>query len=469
MLDLENNHFRGDSNSGTLRQRQSHNIPAIHENNNNEKKKRKKVMVKKKRRRKQPSPVKEMIENTCICSFVFTLILIIPFWFSTHSSSTPSEQSIVEEKFKLQSNEAPSCDLSISTENDIEFTLVTQFSDDRLWMLQEHCERWLGSISISIFTNMTILEVESEITQFGSCNLDTMIIQTLSSVDVPVGDYPINKLRNMALSQVQTSHVFYVDIDFFEGYDLYEILHSTSVRKEFMKRGSLFASIIPAFAYTRRCLQKEDCRKDNLHAMPNTQYDLLSMMDKKHIFPFDPYNPRGQGSTHYSVWKAQETESFHSIDCFKSNRYEPFIAFQYCENFPPYQEVFTGYGKNKMTQVMHMRRSGYQFSQIGGAYVVHYPHRESKARGVWDESPPELSNFERNTRTMRKAKESGLLNNVDLNMYKRGQIDKLFVEFREWLDTKVIDKSVVPLCEKASDDDAKLWVLPNEVESSNRD
>jgi len=33
---------------------------------------------------------------------------------------------------------------------------------------------------------------------------------------------------------------------------------------------------------------------------------------------------------------------------------------------------------------MQLRKVGYKFSQIGGAFLVHYPHSSSKARREWN-------------------------------------------------------------------------------------
>jgi len=117
-----------------------------------------------------------------------------------------------------------------------------------------------------------------------------------------------------------------------------------------------------------------------------------------------------------------------------------------CQDLPPYQEVFTGYGKNKMTQIMQMRRSGYVFSQIGGEFVVHYPHLQSKARKVWAKGNKQHAQLLKEGKT------------IDWAKYKRGRVDKIFVEFRKWMNKKVKDKARLGMCVDAQNDDGKLWV-----------
>lgn len=111
---------------------------------------------------------------------------------------------------------------------------------------------------------------------------------------------------------------------------------------------------------------------------------------------------------------------------------------------------------------MHMRHTGYQFAQLGGAFLVHYPHKDSGSRLEWDKVPKELE-FDRTAKHMKEARDGGVLDTVEFTKFKRGQIDALFVQFRKWLREEVEDVSRVPLCHDAMDDDAKLWVLDPKI------
>jgi hypothetical protein len=121
--------------------------------------------------------------------------------------------------------------------------------------------------------------------------------------------------------------------------------------------------------------------------------------------------------------------------------------------------------------VMHLRRAGYLFSQIGEAFFVHYPHKnriaevddeadytgeaddpetdaseayhgtdnsKTKAGNSSDNSDDDDSDL--NTRPSRK-----LLQNSEMMM--RASVDTLFSDFEPWLNVVVGDESRVPLCE----------------------
>jgi hypothetical protein len=180
--------------------------------------------------------------------------------------------------------------------------------------------------------------------------------------------------------------------------------------------------------------------------MPQLKENLIPMAMNHSVTAFDPTNYGGHGSTRYEDWLEQDASDLLEIECVKSNRYEPYMVFSYCREVPPFQQVFTGYGKNKMTWVMHLRRAGFRFWQVGESFVIHYPHLDSKAREAWNGG----------NKGHLLAKPKG--DHVEWSKYKRGRVDQNFVEFRNWLQTVVPDESHVGMCDDAWDDDAKLWV-----------
>ena len=84
---------------------------------------------------------------------------------------------------------------------------------------------------------------------------------------------------------------------------------------------------------------------------------MFQLIKMKKASTFDPTNVGGHGSTKYITWRDQEVGTMVDLPCIKSNRYEPYLVFRYCSELPPFQEGFTGYGKNKMT-VRGERRRG---------------------------------------------------------------------------------------------------------------
>ena len=110
---------------------------------------------------------------------------------------------------------------------------------------------------------------------------------------------------------------------------------------------------------------------------------------------------------------------------------------------------------------MQLRRAGYLFSQLGGAFLVHYPHLDSKSRLEWNKKPKAMEKYHKSA--------SELLENADQSIdwgsFKRARVDALFLDFKEWLDGTVEEEPRVLMCEDALNDDVRLWVHPDKGET----
>jgi hypothetical protein len=342
-------------------------------------------------------------------------------------------------KFQLYSKGAPEC-VPLTSTSQVTFTVVTQFSENRLWMMEHHCRRWKrGPISIAVLTGRTAQQVQLDLVRLG-CAAEHVSVQTVSHGTEE--DYPVNLLRNIAIAAVKTTHVVYVDVDFWESSDLFETLQ---LHRETLMQDFKTALVLPAFQLNRQCKEWKECPEKNVPVMPHGQDELLDLIYETAADRFDPTNAGGHGSTRYVDWMDQTASQLIPIECVLSNRYEPYLVFRYCRDVPPFQEAFTGYGKNKMTWVMHLRRAGWKFWQVGHSFVVHYPHLDSKARMRW--------NGGKNGIQLRKPVKS-----VDWLAFKRGQIDSTFLAFRKWLHEQVPDQTQIPMCQGALNDDERLWV-----------
>jgi hypothetical protein len=106
---------------------------------------------------------------------------------------------------------------------------------------------------------------------------------------------------------------------------------------------------------------------------------------------------------------------------------------------------------------MQLRKVGYKFSQIGGAFLVHYPHSSSKARREWNKLADEARAADGGKRlpseTLKEAAHT-----LDLEKFHRAHIDKLFLVFKKWLNENVDDESRTPMCANVDNDDYSLWV-----------
>ncbi|CAJ1959267.1 unnamed protein product [Cylindrotheca closterium] len=410
--------------------------------------KRQRAMVNGDNIKMKKRPTRHELKLILRFSMVVVIVLALTAILLRKSSTT--------EEFQVFSSKAPLC---LPLSNLPTFTMVTQLSQDRLWMMEHHCERFPHPISIAVWTNESLREIEDQLISL-KCSLDMVRVQVLDASDMAFDDYPVNHLRNLALQQVETTHIVFIDVDFWSSEGLYDILTNKTVTSALVENKDI-ALVIPAFQLFRQCTLWVDCRERNVPSMPFSLDELLDMRRNKRGHIFDPTNKGGHGSTLYEEWLLQEEGTLLEIPCLKSNRYEPFIVVRYCRDLPPFQEAFSGYGKNKMSWMMQLVRSGYTLSQLGGAFLVHYPHLDSQSRQRWNEAPDQLKVFRGDDREhffplVRKPNATD--NGLDLKAFKRGQVDEIFVRFRKWLQEQVPDNSKLKVCDDHEDDDSKLWV-----------
>nr|XP_042705149.1 LARGE xylosyl- and glucuronyltransferase 2 isoform X11 [Chrysemys picta bellii] len=151
-------------------------------------------------------------------------------------------------------------------------TLVAQLSMDRLQMLEAICKHWAGPISLALYMS------DAEAQQFLRYAQGSEVLSSRRNVAYHIvykeGQfYPVNLLRNVALTNAQTPYVFLTDIDFLPMYGLYDYLRNSIRQLELPQRKA--ALIVPAFETLRYRL-----------AFPKSKAELLSMLDMGSLYTF---------------------------------------------------------------------------------------------------------------------------------------------------------------------------------------
>lgn len=83
-------------------------------------------------------------------------------------------------------------------------------------------------------------------------------------------------------------------------------------------------------------------------------------------------------------WTRSRGDDPIPIPCFRNARYEPYLILPNLPSTPIYSEAFTGYGKNKIELVTHLRFAGFKFYALAGAFAVHMPHVKSAQKVQWE-------------------------------------------------------------------------------------
>jgi hypothetical protein len=357
---------------------------------------------------------------------------------SGESQSSETESSApIKVPFLAESTALPVCQ-NVEAK-DVTYSLVVQCSDDRLWMMEHHCQRWSvnnaqPSLSLVVYTNETLREIKLMLQRM-NCPVDSGLTVQIFPKIYKAKDYPVNKFRNDAFAAVKTTHAVHLDIDFLTSTNLFTTLDTPTIRSK-LAESIQHAMVVPAFQLQPQCpstANDADCPDHHIPLMPKIKdNEMISSLENGTITVFNILqNKDGHGSTRYDVWMNQSSEDWLEIPCVKSNRYEPYLVVRVCRDLPPFQPVFKGYGKNKISWILHLRHLGWKFFQLGEAFAIHFPHLESKAKTVW--------------RTQRIENASSH-SSISMEESMRAQNDKLFEEFRQWLETAVSNRTKTFKC-----------------------
>ena len=292
-----------------------------------------------------------------------------------------------------------SCSSTGIAPNDWSTTLVVQTTINRLWILKETCNRWKDPIVVVVFVPYGEQVPQNDLSS--TCPHLTTIHYQGNEHESEPAHYPINRLRNVALDAVTTSHIFVADVDFVPSMDLHQTIHDALKKQGNEVEEMPHALVVPAFERepSEPCESEAACAaylQTNSSFLPHTFADLQHCVQSKDCIVFQhKVNWEGHSSTNSEEWlqrKLYSDESktnFRTIPCFHTSRYEPYVVLRWCDRQGPvapyYDERFVGYGKNKIQLISHLRKSGYQFSILPEGFIVHNPHPESHIKANWND------------------------------------------------------------------------------------
>ena len=355
------------------------------------------------------------------------------------------------------------CSRTIANKDAWSTTLVIQTSVNRLWIIKETCMRWLDPIIVVAYiptssSSSSLQDADRQVEQqlsvidaFQSTIVKehcphVRIIRYMPDAHETGGSdaseqlkyYPVNRLRNVGLDHVQTSHVMVMDVDFVPSQNLHHTIksalrHQDRIRTEHPENTLLSsenrqAVIVPAFERQppQPCETENDCAnylRSNSSFLPRTFDELHQCYDspnKDCIVFQSKINWEGHFSTRSETWLQRdwyqsittgkeeeeagdsiEKKSLKLLECFHSSRYEPYVVLRWCPSSSPeisadsnqqklkpvapyYDERFHGYGKNKIELIAQLRLMGYQFAILPEGFIIHNPHPESKVKETWN-------------------------------------------------------------------------------------
>eukprot|EP00096_Caligus_rogercresseyi_P012646 TRINITY_DN5364_c0_g1_i1.p1 TRINITY_DN5364_c0_g1~~TRINITY_DN5364_c0_g1_i1.p1 ORF type:complete len:743 (+),score=142.12 TRINITY_DN5364_c0_g1_i1:258-2231(+) len=242
-------------------------------------------------------------------------------------------------------------------------TLVAQLSIDRLHMIENLCRHWEGPMSLALYLS------DAEAQEFFNFASNSEVLRRRKNIGYHVvykegSFYPVNYLRNVALREVQSDYVFLSDIDFLPGAETYSallnVIHSGEGEEDKKRRS---AYVIPAFETQRYRLPK----------FPKNKAQVLNLLDEGTLLTFRYHIwMKGHSATDFGKWRT--ATSPYKIQWAED--FEPYVMV-HKDLIPKYDTRFVGFGWNKVSFILELFASGFEFIVLPNVFMVHMPHAPS--------------------------------------------------------------------------------------------
>jgi len=194
--------------------------------------------------------------------------------------------------------------------------------------------------------------------------------------------YPINRLRNLALDNIDTEFFFYSDVDFVPSNNMHDYLKDFfSANKNSNRFSTLY--VVPAFEFVGR--------SGDIKMIPGNKEQLLDMAfsGKVHGFHMD-YFASGHNSTNFNHWLNCHSNETYSIKY--QYMFEPYVAGSR-HSLHRFDDRFRGFGVNKWSWIAEAHFRGYEFVVLCGVFLVHKNHAYDQEKRRISESAQKLQHW----------------------------------------------------------------------------
>ncbi|KAI9144660.1 glycosyl-transferase for dystroglycan-domain-containing protein [Paraphysoderma sedebokerense] len=300
-----------------------------------------------------------------------------------------------------------------------DISLVTQLDIARLRRLKQMTLEWSGPISAAIFVKDDMVNAIHALSLF-DLPYDRLDIHLVFIEKLPA-PYPINLLRNIAMSNSRTDMVLNLDVDFIVSDGLYERLKlDEKYRHVWENTEKKHAFVVPAFEFMkpRPCnhpayanveipiLPRAPTSSTPLpptsnttqpsvadssesspsastdtqtpcYAFPQSKQQLLPLIQSRHVLPFHP-TKKGHSATLNSRWAllsaGQPTRSeLKPYYATWQTWWEPYLIIRKSvPDLPIFNTTFIDRGRNKCVWVFELYVRGFKFVVLPDFWMIHF-------------------------------------------------------------------------------------------------
>lgn len=279
-------------------------------------------------------------------------------------------------------------------------TLVTQFTVSRLSRFERMLEAWDGPLSATIYLTEA-LDIPTLEAHLSSASLSPRwknVALTIVKPDYSTSEeallarvqYPINKLRNLAIAAAPTPHVLVIDVDFVPSPGMHDLLSSRAV--PLLSHPSSRNSLSPTLHRTALVISTFACVPTFNASFPSTLSDLRTLYTANPplITLTDPnsghgpslpsllFSPPPPATAHRPLGHLQPSATYEAR---YEPQWEPYYLLERASH-PLYDERFTDQGGDKQAHAVLLNALGYEFRVVRDVWVLH-PPKADKAEEEW--------------------------------------------------------------------------------------
>lgn len=248
-------------------------------------------------------------------------------------------------------------------------TLATHSTVSNLPRLLQLLERWGGPISCAVhLPDPSAIQTLYDFVQKQNKTFHELVaFHVMLEKPSSAYGYPINRMRNLALKNIDTEYFFICNVDFLPRKNahsrLLKFLSTKSVAKDKFRK----LYVLPAFEFSLgKGGDRNHSKGTRFHDVPQSKLKLLSMLSSRKLQPFH----MDSNVTGHQWGKCADGQTY-PID-YRS-MFEPYVVgAQY--GIPTFNEQLRGFGMNETAWVVEAHSMGYQFEVLCDQFVVRMDH-----------------------------------------------------------------------------------------------
>eukprot|EP01132_Coremiostelium_polycephalum_P002309 gene2309-2848_t len=249
---------------------------------------------------------------------------------------------------------------------------------DRFGALTHLAERWNSPITVVLYTR----DDYDEIIKFMSDFMENDYLKKYGTLHLVFNDkntkYPVNFLRNLAISQTYSDYIINLDVDF---------IPNESMSKQLKKYRSIIDKgkkilIIPALELRDDFIEKHGGSSSSGSSTiensfilsklyPSTKPSIVELMESGHAYQVHYYKGiHSHFPTDYQRWMKT-----HDIPYLVHYDYtfEPYFMIKK-ENCPLFDERFLGYGNDKTSHTLELVANNFTMYVSPNSFIIHENH-----------------------------------------------------------------------------------------------